>query len=60
VRDNLQVMHGQLQVERESISGVDPNEETVRLLQFQRSYQAAARVISTVNQTLDDLLRMVE
>lgn len=59
VRDNLTVVHGQLEVERESISGVDPNEETVRLLQYQRSYQAAARVISTVNQTLDDLLQMV-
>jgi len=60
VRDNLQAVHGQLTMERESVSGVDPNEEIVRLLQYQRSYQAAARVISTVNETLGDLLRMVE
>jgi len=45
--------------ERESISGVSPDEEMLNLLKFQRSFQAAARLIATVNQTLDEILRIV-
>jgi len=58
VRDNLQVVHGQLEVEREAVSGVDPNEEIVRLLQFQRSFQAAARIISAIDEVLEQLVQI--
>lgn len=48
-----------LGAERQAISGVDPNEELVRLLQFQRAFQVSARFVSVVNDTLNDLLALV-
>ena len=48
-----------LQSQQQSISGVDPNEELVKLMQFQRSFQAAAKYVSVVDQTLSDLLQII-
>ena len=48
-----------LQAERQAVSGVDPNEELVRMLQFQRAFQVSARFVSVVNETLGDLLSLV-
>jgi flagellar hook-associated protein FlgK len=48
-----------LEVERQSISGVDPNEELLRLLQYQRSFQMSARFLTVVNETLQDLFLLV-
>ncbi len=55
----IEVLGQQLEAERQSVSGVDPNEELVHVMQFQRSFQMAARYISVVNETLDDLLLLV-
>ncbi len=41
---------------RDAAHGVNLDEEMVLLLQYQRSYQAASRVITTVDQTLDVLI----
>ncbi len=41
-----------------AISGVNIDEEAVRLIEYQRVYQASARVISTVNELLDTLLNL--
>ncbi len=41
--------------QREALSGVNPDEELVRMLEFQRMYQAAAQLLTTVNDTLDVL-----
>ncbi len=51
----------QLQLEnaRDSVSGVDPNEELLEMLQYQRAFQAASRFVSSVDQTLDDLMRLI-
>lgn len=49
----------QLQAERQSVSGVDPNEELARLLEFQRSFQMAAKYLATVNETLSDLMNII-
>ena len=38
---------------RSSISGVNRDEEMVNLIQFQHSFQANAKMISTVDQLLD-------
>jgi flagellar hook-associated protein 1 FlgK len=43
----------QLQDQRGSISGVSLDEEAANLIQYQTAYQAAARVVSTVNTLLD-------
>lgn len=48
-----------LDAEFQSISGVDPNEEMVALLQFQRSFEMAARYIRVVDETLSELLNLV-
>jgi flagellar hook-associated protein 1 FlgK len=41
-----------------AISGVNIDEEAVKLIGYQRAFQAAARVISTVNGLLDTLLNL--
>jgi flagellar hook-associated protein 1 FlgK len=41
---------------RESVSGVSIDEEMTNLLNFQRGYQASARVLTTMDSTLDTLI----
>lgn len=53
-----QTLGAQLEDQRQAASGVDVNEELMRLVQYQRSYQMSARFIAIVNQTLEDLLRL--
>lgn len=45
--------------QRESLSGVSLDEESVNLMQQQKAFEGAARVISTVNDMLDTLLQLV-
>jgi flagellar hook-associated protein 1 FlgK len=45
-----------LQTQRDSISGVDLNEEAANMMNLQRGYQAAARFISVINQLTDQLV----
>jgi len=49
----------QLQNRVQSISGVSVDEETVQILQFQRSFQASAKLISAVDQMMQTALAMV-
>jgi len=44
---------------RESISGVNLDEEAANLVKYQQAYQAAAQVISTANSLFDTLLNAV-
>jgi flagellar hook-associated protein 1 FlgK len=41
---------------REQLSGVNLDEETVAMLTAQRAYEAAARVMSTMDSVLDTLI----
>ena len=43
---------------RESISGVSTDEEMVNLVKFQHAYEAAARLINTIDEMLDSLLSL--
>lgn len=45
---------------RESISGVSLDEEMVNLVQFQHAYQAAAKLITTVDELLVTVINMVD
>lgn len=45
-----------LQAQQQAVSGVSLDEETINMLQQQRSYQGAAMFISTVNQMMQSLL----
>ena len=48
----------QLQDQRGSISGVSLDEEAANMVQYQRAYDAAARVVTTVNQMLETVINM--
>ena len=47
-----------LQTQQQNVSGVSLDQETVNMLQQQRSYQGAAMFISTVNQMMQTLLNV--
>ncbi|MCA8998436.1 MAG: flagellar hook-associated protein FlgK [Planctomycetaceae bacterium] len=44
---------------RDAVSGVDPNEELIQMLEYQRMFQAASRFVTSVDETLDELFRLV-
>jgi flagellar hook-associated protein 1 FlgK len=48
----------QLTDQRSAVSGVSIDEESTNLIRFQRAYQAAARIVSTVDAMLQTLLSM--
>ena len=49
---------GQMRNIRESLSGVSLDEETTKLIEFQKAYDASARLIKTVDEMLDTVLRL--
>jgi flagellar hook-associated protein 1 len=56
VADNQRVLTNQVDASRESLSGIDLDEEMVSMLAHQRAYEAAARVLTTVDSVLDTLI----
>lgn len=48
----------QLQDQRGSVSGVSIDEEAANMVQYQTAYQAAARVVSTINALLSDAVNL--
>ncbi|MCP4870120.1 MAG: flagellar hook-associated protein FlgK [Proteobacteria bacterium] len=57
-------LRGQLELSasldlRDSVSGVSLEEEAMDLLRFQDAYQAAAKVMQTANEMLDELMNIV-
>lgn len=48
-----------LQAQRESISGVNLDEEAIALVKFQRAFQGAARFISVVDQLIGELITLI-
>ncbi|MFN8179506.1 MAG: flagellar hook-associated protein FlgK [bacterium] len=56
--DGQQVVVNSFQAQRDSVSGVSLDEEGAQLLKFQRSYQAAARIVTTVDAMAQTLLQM--
>lgn len=51
-----ETLYNSVYSEYQSKSGVNTNEELAALIQYQSSYGAAAKIVSTVNQMLDTLL----
>ncbi|MGH7620460.1 MAG: FlgK family flagellar hook-associated protein, partial [Gemmatimonadaceae bacterium] len=43
---------------RQSVSGVSTDEELINIIQYQHAYQAAARLVSVVNDMMDSLVTM--
>jgi flagellar hook-associated protein 1 FlgK len=53
-----QVVLQQLKDQRGSISGVSLDEEAAHMVQYQRAYEAAARIVTTVDQMLETIIHM--
>jgi flagellar hook-associated protein 1 len=49
-----------LQAQQQNISGVSLDQETINMLQQQKSYQGAAMFISTINQMMSSLINMMQ
>jgi flagellar hook-associated protein 1 FlgK len=49
----------QAQAQRAAVSGVSLDAEAAKLLQFQESYQAVAKVVTTLNSLTDSLMNMM-
>jgi flagellar hook-associated protein 1 FlgK len=54
-----QVVQQTLEAQRESLSGVSLDEEAINLMKQQRAFQGAARLITAVNDMMDQLMNMV-
>ncbi|TVS18224.1 MAG: flagellar hook-associated protein FlgK [Planctomycetaceae bacterium] len=59
LHDRLALLEQHLGAQVQGVSGVDINEELVRMLQFQKGFAAAARVISETDKMLTELFRMI-
>ncbi|MBL8816293.1 MAG: flagellar hook-associated protein FlgK [Planctomyces sp.] len=55
----LESYRQRLEADRAAISGVDINEEMLKMMEVERAYQAAARYITTVDATLEELFRII-
>ncbi len=59
LRTNQELVIKNLQNQRDALSGVSLDEEMARLIQFEQGYTAAARIINTVDEMVDDLLSLL-
>ena len=57
--DHQSAVSLQLSTYREEISGVSLDEEMIALVQYQSAYNAAAKLVTTVDEMLDSLIAMV-
>ena len=58
IRDGFQAFQDSLLSQREQYSGVSLDEETVTIMKYQQSYQAAARMISTIDELMQILVNL--
>ncbi len=54
--ESQRLVQAQVDVRRENVRGVSINEEASQLILFQRAYQAAARVVTAVDQMMQTVL----
>jgi flagellar hook-associated protein 1 len=54
----LEQVKASLENQRQSVSGVNLDEELSNMLQFQRSFSAAARVMTTMDQMLEQIVNL--
>ena len=58
-------MHGledeliRLEEEQAATVGVDANEEFIRLMEYQRGFQAGSRFLQTVEESMDEILNLI-
>jgi flagellar hook-associated protein 1 FlgK len=56
--ESQRVISEQLNNRRDNVRGVSVNEEAANLILFQRAYQAAARLVSMVDEMFQSVLAM--
>lgn len=56
---NEQTMTDNLQIQRQSVSGVSMDEELADMIRFQQAYNAAARNMTTVDEMLDRVINQM-
>jgi len=56
VADSQQLLLSQIEGFRQSVSGVNLDEEMVSMVQYQRAYEAAAQIIRKIDEMLDQLI----
>lgn len=59
IAQGLAELKSQYSSERDSISGVDINEELIDLTQHQKTYEAAIQVVRTMEAMMDDLFQII-
>ena len=45
-----------LDTSREGVSGVDLNDETMNMMQYQKAYSAACRLMTAIDEAIDRLI----
>jgi flagellar hook-associated protein 1 FlgK len=58
VADGFRSFHGTLEGQLLAIQGVNIDEEAIRMITYQRAFQASARVVSTINELLETLVNL--
>ena len=58
VLDNYAATAGELYTDRDSVSGVDLNDEAANLMIYQKAYTASCRLMTVLEEALDSLLAM--
>jgi flagellar hook-associated protein 1 FlgK len=56
MQDNTQKLVNQVDSRRQSVSGVSLDEEMTNMIRFQQAYNAAARVVTVMDQVLDKVI----
>ncbi len=56
IRQNQEKIVEQLQIQKSSITGVSLDEEMTQLIQYEQAFEAAARMISTVDELMQTIL----
>ncbi|HLC26246.1 MAG TPA: flagellar hook-associated protein FlgK [bacterium] len=56
--DLQQLLVNQLQGRRDSVSGVSLDEELTNLIKFQHAFQAAAKVVTVIDELLDTVIKL--
>jgi len=59
ITDGLRNFHQTLEAKQLGLSGVSLDEEGIKMLLYQRAFQASSRVIATTNELLDTLVNLV-
>lgn len=62
IQDNLdikEIILQQVSQKREAVTGVNLDEELADLIRFQRSYEASAKIMSVISQTLDTIINIL-